>query len=129
MQIAPLNTKFADCTRVEHVKSPAPSLISQLVQAHSDSASRLMSPCCYVFYFGLAKGTALGQLANGSLRDRGVTSLLHNVWENLVEEFEDVSVDLLELEQEGIMTFRTVDLSEPGIADMLCDFLLLGKCE
>lgn len=46
-----------------------------------------------------------------------------------MEEFEDVFVDLLELEQECIVTFRTVDLTEPGIADVLCDFLLLCKCE
>lgn len=46
-----------------------------------------------------------------------------------MEESEYVFVDLLELEQEGVVAFRTVDLPEPRIADMLCDFLLLGKCE
>lgn len=46
-----------------------------------------------------------------------------------MKELEDVFVDLLELEQEGVVTLRTVDFPEPGIADVLCDFLLLGKCE
>lgn len=88
-----------------------------------------MLPCSYIFYFGFAKGAALGQLANGSLRDLGVATLLHDVWEHLVEEFEDVFVDLLELQQERVVTFRTVDFTEPGIADVVCDFLLLCKSE
>lgn len=88
-----------------------------------------MLPCSYVFYFGFAKGAALGQLANGSLRDLDITTLLHDVRERLVEEFEDVLVDLLELQQECVVTFRAVDFPEPGIADVLCDFLLLCKCE
>lgn len=93
------------------------------------SACRLALPCSYVFYFGFAKGAAFGQLANGCLSNRVIASLLHDVWENLVEEFEDVFVDLLELEQERVMAFRTVDFPKPGVADVLCDFLLLGKCE
>lgn len=93
------------------------------------SSCRPTLPCSYVFNLGLAKGAALGQLANGCLSNRVIASLLHDVWEHLVEEFENVLVDLLELEQEGVMAFRTVDFPEPGIADVLCDFLLLGKCE
>lgn len=90
---------------------------------------RLMLPCSYVFYLGFAKGAALGQLANGSLRYRVIASLLHDVGQYLVEEFEDVFVDLLELEQEGVVAFGTVNFSEPGVANVLCNFLLLSKCE
>lgn len=46
-----------------------------------------------------------------------------------MKKLEDVFVDLLELEQKCVVTLRTVDFAEPGIADMLCDFLLLRKCE
>lgn len=93
------------------------------------SSCRPTLPCSYVFNLGLAKGTALGQLADGCLSNRVIASLLHDVREHLVEEFEDVLVDLFELEQEGVMAFRTVDFPELGIANVLCDFLLLGKCE
>lgn len=88
-----------------------------------------MLPCSYVFYFGFAKGAALGQLANGSLRDLDITSLLHDVGERLVEEFKYVLVDLLELQQECVVAFGAVDFPEPGITDVLCDFLLLCKCK
>lgn len=46
-----------------------------------------------------------------------------------MEEFENVPVDLFKLEQEGVVAFGTVDLPEPGIANVLRDFLLLGKRE
>lgn len=88
-----------------------------------------MLPCSYVLDFGFTKCAALCQLADGSLRDRGIASLLHDVGKNLVEESEYVLVDLLELEQEGVVAFRTVDFPEPRITDMLCNLLLLGKCE
>jgi hypothetical protein len=100
-----------------------------MIRAPLGSACRPTLPCSYVFYFGLAKGAALGQLANGCLSNRVIASLLHDVWENLVEELEDVFVDLLELEQEGVVALRAVDFPESGIADVLCDFLLFGKCE
>lgn len=46
-----------------------------------------------------------------------------------MKELEDVLVDLFELEQERVVTLGTVNFPEPGIADVLCDFLLLRKCE
>lgn len=93
---------------------------------HSSSLRYL--PSCDVLDFRFTKRAALRELPDAISR-RLVALLGHDVRKHLSEELEDVPVDLLKLQQEGVVAFGTVDPFESGVRNARREFLLLLEGE
>jgi hypothetical protein len=87
-------------------------------------------PSGNVLHLGLAESAALGQLGDTSHGCGTVGGRLrHDIGKNLVEKVNNVTVDLLKLEQESIVTLGAVDALEARIWDTGSDLLLLCEGE
>lgn len=83
-----------------------------------------------ILHLGFTEGAALRQLVDAG-HGRGTINvgLRHDIRQDFVEEGHNMAVDLLKLQQEGIVALGAINALQPRIRDAIGDFLLLGKGE
>jgi len=89
-----------------------------------------VSPRGDILYLGFTEGAALRQLVDAGHGCSPVNGgLSHDVRQNLMEEGNNMAVDLLKLQQEGIVALGAVNALQPRVRDASGDLLLFGEGE
>lgn len=89
-----------------------------------------ISPGGDVVDLGFAKGTRLCSLHSRVIgNDVGVGCSVHDVWKVPIQEAQQVAVDLVELQKEGVVAVGGVDGLQLGIGNVRRKLLLLRVSE